>query len=70
MNWQDIVVLIIVVAAIVFFAMRMARSFRNGDSCPSCRHDKDNNATNSTDTNCHGGNACVGCPLHNSCHKG
>ncbi|GEM_PF-1407289 len=70
MTWQDIIVLIIVLAATVFFVMRIVRSFRHGDSCPSCSHGKDNNAKNGTNTNCHGANICAGCPLHDSCHKG
>lgn len=69
MNWQDTVVLIIVLAAAIFFIIRMARSFRHEDACPSCRHSKDNNATNGTNPNRNGANACAGCPLRDSCHK-
>lgn len=69
MTWQDIVAIIIVVAATIFFVMRMARSFRHGSSCPSCRHHKDDDATNGSNSNCHASDACAGCPLHDSCHK-
>lgn len=69
MNWQDIVVLIIVLAAIVFFVIRMARSFRHVGSCPSCPHGKDIHTKNDGNTNCHVADTCAGCPLHDTCHK-
>lgn len=68
MTWQDIVVLIIVVTAIIILVMNMVQSFRHKDSCSSCRHGKDNNAKH-TSTKCYGTDACAGCPLHDSCHK-
>ncbi len=68
MTVQDVIVLIIVTFAVMYFIVRIARSIRRG-SCPSCPHDKDGDAINSTAANCRGLDTCSGCPLHDSCHK-